>query len=286
VILLFNLGIIGSTDDDAGSVAGGALGLTATILKWEYGCSEIGDAALFNAIGGTAFATPIGYVAQPPSTITSMGTAALPSPNTDVVYPIYDGQQPSFFGSQMYFNYYDIITQLQISGGTAPYTVSFTMNVDLALSGNYLNGVIAYVGDISLPLGATATFPDGVVAGRTINPSGTPAEQFLWSNTITAAGTTTHPITDSFSALNLSGVSGGSIPPIMSDWSFNIPMKLAFDCSVNAAYAPFAGASMLAGQIIPVHITTISVTDSASGAVDIIATQYGGSPVEFRFLIG
>ena len=72
----------------------------------------------------------------------------------------------------------------------------------------------------------------------------------------------------------------------MSDWSFNIPMKLAFDCSVNAAYAPFAGASMLAGQIIPVHITTISVTDSASGAVDIIATQYGGSPVEFRFLIG
>ena len=284
---MFNLASIQVTDDDAGNAGGGGA-FSATVNGFTYRMNPLGLPSNFGV------PIPTGFVEQPNFIpIGSAGTFANPSGNPpDQVYPLIDlGITNPTTGSPLTGGYYDIGMNMMFTGGTPPYEMFFQISVDPQGAGQYANGEVGYSGSMI----DTGTMPYPRLNG---NRSGNDLldRLFIQIPDMTGFGPIQYSFMDlyqfNFSWLN-PPVGGTPALPLPEPVNFGNP----YGAQVGAKVDPFCihfdlanlnsgvGSSPNSGNIYDVSINFMEAIDSAGSIVDIIQTQYGGSPVHFQFLL-
>ena len=312
---MFNVGLIGTTEDDTGGSGGGGGGggaLTASLNSIEYRIAHYGSFINLSLhLGNPAPAGPPAWTEQNTfTTITSLGTAASPSTNTDPVHHLWETQYSMAIGQKAGF--YELQPTISISGGTPPYAMSFRLHLDLAGSGAYANQDIVFVGPMDSP-------PNNMteVWAFNQNPSGQPFE--LWETHIPdtfppqiphGSGFFTYPLADDWDIttlgtnqpMNAPIIYGGGAPlnyagpsyghPAVSG-KYIRPFFIGFDGQgsfyehmnvISDQYGGHPSFNPASGiGLFEVHIVTLVISDSAGAYYDIIQNQNSGSPFQMRF---
>ena len=292
VIPLFSLGLVGSTEDDIGSGPAPPSPLSASLLGIQYRIADYGDASKLNPAGIITPSGPPVWVEQSNwIPVTSLGTAAAPSGNTDIIHQLWDTAASFLF--MQYAGMYELMPSIAISGGTAPYQVMIDVDLDLAGGGYYASGDIAWVGPIE-PIfngGVTPTH----VWPLNQNPSGASLESFTLDpipNLSGLGGVLEYPITDDWDISTFGSgsplpeqITGTNQPPFNFAGSRANPFWIGFD-AMGTAYLNDPSITNLGySQVFNIHIPSLLVRDATGTTYDVVVNQFAGSPIQMNFLL-